>query len=330
LASGIFAATLTVSLGASAAESVTGEFTASQSCDAYQSFTKKTNPGALKTAAGTIYQVQEVNRREQYSWVRVVMGAGAPVNLRWVSAECGQVADLKFTQPASRVSKAPVGHVCQTADQYDNYVLASTWQPGFCGFKAGNKADSKPECAALASGSLKAANLTLHGLWPNKKECGINYGHCGSEPLKLKPETVEAIAPWMPNFLYGDSFGAYEWKKHGTCQALDADGYFLKAVAAVKALNASRLGTLITQSVGKQVSKAELLNAIKADDPKAVNSVAFLCSGSSLYEIRVNLPVNFTTDAGLSGLVGANPLPLGSQGEACPNEGILIAVSGKQ
>lgn len=331
VAAAIFTAAMaTVSFGAHA-ERATGEFSAAKACDAYASFTRQTNPDNLKTAPGTVYPVLEVNRRDAYAWVRVIVGSGEQASPRWVSAECGKVANLQVAQVGAAVGKPPVANMCQTPDKYDSYMLAATWQPGFCNFKIPDRADSKPECVALATGTLKSTNLTLHGLWPNRKECGTNYGHCSAEPLKLKPETVKAIEPWMPNFMFGTSFGAYEWQKHGTCQtALNADGYFLKAVAAIKALNGSRLGDLITQSVGKKVSKADLMNAIKADDSKAVDSVALLCSKGSLYEIRVSLPADFRTDAGLSGLVGANPQPVGNQGEVCPDEGINIAESGQQ
>lgn len=326
-----FAAFLLVACtGAHASESASGTFTADKVCEAYTSFSKKTDPDGLKTTVGGAYPIFEVNRPGEYSWVRVLVNEGPQPGPRWISADCGAVSDFKVKTAVAPIARPPVPNICQTPDLYDSFVLASTWQAGFCNFKVAGKVDSKPECVALATGELKPSNLTLHGLWPNKKECGINYGHCGGQPLDLKPQTRKEIETWMPNFIFSTSFGSYEWNKHGTCQtALDDDAYFLKAVSAVKALNGSKLGALVLASMGKKLSKADLVNAIKADDPKAVGSVAFLCSKDSLYEIRVNLPVDFKTDAGLSGLVGSNPQPLGNQEDVCPDEGIHIAIGGK-
>ncbi|MFM2055973.1 MAG: hypothetical protein RLY71_358 [Pseudomonadota bacterium] len=310
-----------------ASELATGVFTASTACDAYSSFGKKTNPGAVKVEVGKAYQITELNQIN-YEWLHVTVPNVPQPSARWVAASCGTVTDLKTSSGALAAPAIPLATLCKTPDLYDSHVLAVTWQPGFCEYKVA--ADTtKPECAALSQGTLKSTNLTLHGLWPNKKECGINYGYCSDVPLNLAPETIARISLWMPNFLYSTDFGSYEWKKHGTCQtALDDDGYFLKAVAAIEAVNASALGNFILQSVGQKVSKADLVNAVRTDNPAAVGSVAFLCSGSNLYEIRISLGQQFTTDAGLAGLVGSTPQAIPSQGEECPDLDINIEASG--
>ena len=62
-------AALLAPLAAWASEPAAGTFTASRSCEAFQSFRKATNPGGARVAPGTAYRVREVNGRDA-RWVR--------------------------------------------------------------------------------------------------------------------------------------------------------------------------------------------------------------------------------------------------------------------
>jgi ribonuclease T2 len=66
-------------------------------------------------------------------------------------------------------------------NQQDSYVLAITWQPGFCEHAKYN--GKKPECDAMNSGALEAKTLSLHGLWPNKQECGTSTAAAAASRL---------------------------------------------------------------------------------------------------------------------------------------------------
>ena len=94
------ASVLFIAASASASEPATGTFTASRSCEAFQSFRKGTNPGDVRTAAGTAYPVREVNGPDR-RWLRIDV-AGCP---RWVSADCGtasvEAADTQRGPPAT-------------------------------------------------------------------------------------------------------------------------------------------------------------------------------------------------------------------------------------
>lgn len=235
----------------------------------------------------------------------------------------GLANGIEAAPELERVPKA-----CQTADRHDSFVLAVSWQPGFCEYKAGSAAQDKPECVAMAQGDLVVHNLTLHGLWPNRKSCGTQYGNCRSTPLKLSAATIERVRPWMPNFYYGTEFGSYEWKKHGSCQtALDDDAYFRKAVAAVELLNDSEVGRTVRRSVGRSFQRQDLIAAFESIQPQAGNSVTLLCSGRQLYEMRVKLPRDFRVDKGLKGLIGKRPQPMGQRHE-CPDGPIEVEASG--
>ena len=313
-----------LSLGAplaSASEAANGQFRASRSCDAYLSFAKGTNPGLVKVVPGADYEIREVNTREA-RWLRIqIPDVNEP--LRWVAAECGVASGLAF----SRVSTAVDGS-CSQPGLHDSYVLAVTWQPGFCEHFKYN--GTKPECDNMADGRLVVSNLTLHGLWPNRKQCGTTYADCGNTPLVLSEDTVSYIAPWMPNFFFETTFGNYEWKKHGTCQTtMDANNYFRRAVNAVRTVNDSIVGQYIRANIGGRISRAEFLKrfgeATGLASPQ--DHVGLLCAGEYLQEVRIRLPLNFQEDAGMRELVGTSTSE-GGMGTSCP-EDIRIEASGK-
>jgi ribonuclease T2 len=298
-----------------ASESARGTFTATQSCEAFSSFAKSTNPGAAQVVAGTAYTVREINKLD-YDWVRVEV-PGAQSSLRWVRRACGTPA-LDDSQ-AERMPEGAAGAVCNVANQQDSYVLAITWQPGFCEHVKYN--GKKPECDAMNGGKLEAGNLNLHGLWPNKKECGTRYGSCSGEAFALSKDTVDKIAPWMPNFFYERTFGAYEWNKHGKCQSLSPDAYFIKAVSAVRVVNDSEVGKIVLGNVGKSFRVSEFFDRVKArHGDKVANSITLICTGRKyLQEIRVSLPLEFSTERDLPQMVG-NASPVATRQVGCADE----------
>jgi ribonuclease T2 len=311
------------SLTCSASESASGSFAATQSCEAFSSFAKRTNPGDVKISAGTSYTVREINKVD-YDWVRIDVPGAQPA-LRWVQRACGKPA--LEDQQASRLPEGASGAVCSAANQQDSYVLAITWQPGFCEHTKYN--GKKPECDAMNGGTLEAKTLSLHGLWPNKKECGTQYGSCSGQPFSLSKDTIEKIAPWMPNFFYERTFGAYEWNKHGKCQSLPPDDYFIKAVSAVRVVNESEVGKIVLGSTGKSIRVSDFFDKIKARyGDKVANTITLVCTQHKyLQEIRVSLALDFATDRELPQLV-ANAKPAASRAVGCADE-IYVEAAGK-
>jgi len=303
-----------------AVDASAGTFHVSQQCEAFQSFKNRTNPGDLSVKPGQALTIAEVNR-EPYQWVRVDVGRGKK-DLRWVAADCGTVDGLVLSEAG--------GGVCRMPDQYDSHVLAVTWQPGFCEHDRGGPA--KPECQAMREGELKVDHFTLHGLWPNRKECGIDYGKCQGPALDLSAATVDYIKPWMPNFNYSTQFGNHEWKKHGVCQtAMDDDTYFRFAVDLVKSFNDSPAGTYLRENAGGEVSKAQFYARLAEDfgSQEVQNNVLLVCSGEYLKEVRVALPRDFKGERSIKGVIGQEFLSsrTGDRSE-CRGDRIRIEASG--
>ncbi|BAN45973.1 hypothetical protein [Metapseudomonas resinovorans] len=309
------------------AEPAQGSFVASKRCEAFQSIRKQTNPDGLEVRPGQRFEVVEVNKRE-YDWLRVRM-PGSATPLRWVSAECGTVEGLSFnTGQAPRPETG--GDVCSTPDQHDGYVLAATWQPGFC--EHANYKGSKPECEGLASGELNIAHLTLHGLWPNRESCGKSYGHCTGPALDLSRQTLAYVRPWMPNFQYGTSFGRYQWDKHGVCQTqMDDDAYFRRAADLVRQLDQSLAGRYIVANLGGAISKDAFYRKVEEDfgSREARNNFLLICSGKYLQEVRVSLPRELKPADSLVGVVDGQFAARRSRDRnECSADRILIEAGG--
>ncbi len=106
---------------------------------------------------------------------------------------------------------------------FDFYVLALSWSPGFCSTGGAEKA--RDQCAAG-----RDLGFVVHGLWPQ-------YAHgfpsdcrpAGRFPSRQALETVGGIYP-------DQGLARYEWSKHGTCSGKSPTDYFADVRRAREAL----------------------------------------------------------------------------------------------
>lgn len=306
---------------ARASDKAEGFFLVNRACPALQSFRKGTNPGQQMVRPGQRYALVEVNDAGNVAWVRVRLG-GEP---RWVAAECGAIDNR---QPDTASPPAASGN-CRTPEAYDSFVLALTWQPGFC--EHFPYRGRKPECQAMAEGRLDISHLTLHGLWPNKAGCGKDYGHCPGDDLALSATTIAAIRQWLPNAQFETTFAGYQWNKHGRCQQqLDDDGYFRLAVDYVKLVNDSPLGAYIAANIGGSIEQERFYQLVAETLGEAAKPrVQLLCSGAYLQEIRIRLPRELRSAATLAELIAGGPATaMPDDAAQCRGERIAIENSG--
>ena len=312
-----------------------GTLTASRACEAFQSFRKSTNPDGTKLSPGTGYTILETH---DAGWTRVQVPGARPPE-RWVQNDCGAAAGGTAPSTSKSTGARPSSDdpattntgqgMCKTPDQYDSFVLAMSWQPGFCEWTAGGRRGGRVWVAGVA-GMLQVSNRPRHGLWPNRQQCGISYGDCGNAPMTLSKETVAYIGPWMPNFLYEKGFGEHEWRKHGTCQTtLNPDAYFRRAVDLVKQFNDSGVGKYIRQNIGGAISRNTFYEKLQAETGSDAyrDSVKLMCSGQYLTEIQVKLPRDYKAGGTLKQLLGDQPS--GSGGGTCRRDEIRIEASGR-
>ena len=273
----------------SATQKITGILTAEKACPAYQSMRKKTNPGDVHLEVGVQYSVFEANSRQEGVWYRVRVVGANPIE-RWVAPGCG-LAELVPSIPEGAQN-------CRVPDNYDSFVLALSWQPAFC-----ETHGEKPECDVSDSSAYQASNFTLHGLWPNRKECGINYGFCGEHressggfcdypKLQLNPWVRRSVNVVMPSAAAGSCLQRHEWYKHGSCQTRwTIDQYFAISAQLTMAFNGSGIGAYMVANMNKRVNRDDFY--IQIDDifgAGAHQRMELKCEDGNLVEIYVYLP----------------------------------------
>lgn len=174
---------LTVFMASNAhAIKVEGTFKATKSCPAYKSFKRGHNPGNIHSAPGRTYEVVEENKAEG-PWALILI---PEINSRrWVTKECGITTITSRSASTGGTSGSSPG--CNIGNTYDSFVLALSWQAGFC--EHYNYSGVKLECDNLNAGNISVTNLTIHGLWPNKNGCKKSYGDCTNDPLVLEGTT---------------------------------------------------------------------------------------------------------------------------------------------
>ena len=193
--------------------------------------------------------------------------------------------------------------ICHTPDLADSYLLAISWQPSFCETHK-NLMECKEMQRTHANDPKNGPSFTLHGLWPNKNECGKEYNFCGeNEVLELSDDVLRKLTRVMPNVKFGGDLHQREWVKHGTCQTkFTADEYFNMAIALVNDFSSSEVvNDFMTKYMGKRVAKKDLIAALeKGFGESFVENVTLQCDKKILTEIRVELPTNFSAGDTLS------------------------------
>lgn len=301
--------------GAWASERVGGVMVAEKACSAYQSMRRRTNPGNVHLEVGKEYPVFEINPRQEGIWHRIrVAGANPPE--RWVAPGCGltEIELLHHEQPP----------LCGVPDRYDSFVLAVSWQPAFC-----ETHRTKPECDVSDASAYQASNFTLHGLWPNKEECGIDYGYCGEfrhsdigfcdyPQLELNPWVRRSVDLVMPSAAAGSCLQRHEWYKHGSCQTMwTKEQYFAISAQLTMAFNGSGMGAYMAANLGKEVSREEFYNEIDSIFGEGARErIELICKVGNLVDVYIHLPEVIEKHDTLAALI-MRAQPLGRRHD-CP------------
>ncbi len=109
------------------------------------------------------------------------------------------------------------------AGDFDFYVLALSWSPGFC----------KTLAAAHAHGQCDPGaglGFVVHGLWPQ-------YEHGYPEDCPFGARSPSRIALAGAAGLYpSEALARYEWRKHGVCSGKSPTDYFADVRRARQAI----------------------------------------------------------------------------------------------
>ncbi len=281
-----------------ASEKLEGCFKASQSCEAFRSIRKKTNPANIHLELAKVYPLVAKNKANAATHYQIIIKGADPAR-RWVALECGQV-----------LKKCPEGEKIKSPTSNNEYLLAISWQPSFC-----ETHKSKKECASLTPKRFDAQNLSLHGLWPqprNNAYCGVSIKDKSIDrakrwsllkPLKLEQDVKKELSKLMPGF--ASNLQRHEWIKHGTCYGKNANAYYTDAMSLLQEVNNSSVSALFRENIGKQISSKQIRQRFDQDFGKGSgDKVNLRCDRKGrIAELWINLKGNIQSDFSLSGLL---------------------------
>lgn len=318
---------------ARAEEPLTGTFTATQACPAYQGFRKGTNPGDVKVEPNKAYALIAKNKADATHY-RIVV-EGAQPQERWVELSCGTIDAAG--QPAGGAAQGPAStspSAGQSAKDMSGaratHVLAMSWQPAFC-----QSHNDKSECRDPAVQERSTKALSLHGLWPQPRGtqyCNVSaadkaadrtHNWDGLPAPEISAETLKRLSNVMPGVQ--SKLERHEWIVHGTCFGANADSYFARAAGLSEAVNGSAVSKLFADSAGKSLSA----DAIRAafDDAFGAGSgarVTVSCHGKGerrqITELVISLAGDVTGTAPIGDLMkAAQPVQAG-----CPSGVVAV------
>lgn len=99
------------------------------------------------------------------------------------------------------------------AGEFDFYVLALSWSPGFCALEGDEK--NRNQCR---SGS--GLGFVVHGLWPqNERGYPTDCGPAGRTPSRQAMDVAREVFP-------EEGLARHQWRKHGVCAGSSPTDYF--------------------------------------------------------------------------------------------------------
>lgn len=151
---------------------------------------------------------------------------------------------------------------------FDYYLLNLSWSPEFC-----HSHQSAPECG-------RGATFVLHGLWPQNAD-GSYPENCNSAPGPANPSQYSDIYP-------DTGLLQHEWRTHGTCSGLSAEGFFKAARTAFQSfIVPPKLAQLNTQV---SLPPDQILSLVTQSNPSIdAKSLVLSCGNNYLTAVEVCL-----------------------------------------
>lgn len=157
--------------------------------------------------------------------------------------------------------------------EFDFWVLSLTWSPSWC--EATGDARRDAQCA-------RPFAFVVHGLWP-QYERGFP-SECDARTPEPSGDLVRSMLEVMPS----PGLVRHEWRAHGTCSGLTAEGYFrvIRRIAEkIRIPDAFR-----TLDRPRMIAPTEVEQAFVAANPGLdANEISVECDNRRLQEVRLCL-----------------------------------------
>ena len=188
---------------------------------------------------------------------------------RWLRAFVASIVSLLSAAQA----EAQGGRGATAPGEFDFYVLALSWSPGFCALEGERR--GLDQCRP-GSG----LGFVVHGLWP-QFERGFP-SECSAFERPPTREAIQSVADLFPS----ESLARHEWRRHGTCSGKGPAGYFADVRRAREAVRVpeelSRPGSE-RRATPRDVERA----FVEANPGLRADMLAVACRRGVLQEVRV-------------------------------------------
>lgn len=202
---------------------------------------------------------------------------------------------------------------------FDRYVLALSWQTGFCQSQHDRGGRDPQECRLQKELPQKVDFLTVHGLWPGlpksiaargvDEKRWMRYG-CATRPVPNMPEAkvsqkcsaaetgmslevANKLNSVMPGAGGSSCLERYEYAKHGVCFGFDPDALFATMVRLNQEVKRSAPGLFLASNYGKHVSRSDFDAAVaKAWGVNSVKAVKLNCNGNPAYLTEMQIAID--------------------------------------
>lgn len=163
----------------------------------------------------------------------------------------------------------------EPAGAFDYYVLSLSWTPTWCALE-GDARDSD-QCDPG-----RGFGFTLHGLWPQYEDGWPSFCPT-SERMPSR-----AMTGAMADIMGSGGLAWYQWRKHGACTGLSAEGYFALARTAYEAVERPDLLRQLNREVRlpARVIEEAFLEANPALEP---DMLTVTCRAGRVQEVRICL-----------------------------------------
>jgi ribonuclease T2 len=159
-----------------------------------------------------------------------------------------------------------------TPGEFDFYVLALSWSPGFCANTGDRRGSAQCETG-------RKLGFVVHGLWPQyQRGFPSSCGGAREAPRYAIEEAAD---------LYPDrGLARHEWRTHGTCSGLSPTEYF-RAVRRAREKVAIP-DPLIALGQAGQTTPQNLERAFAMANPGLrPDMMSVMCRGGALQEVRI-------------------------------------------
>lgn len=183
-----------------------------------------------------------------------------------LAALLGLTSLSAFAQTGERRGGAP--------GDFDFYVLALSWSPGFCAAGGGDD-KGRDQCRAGAE-----LGFVVHGLWPQgERGFPTDCAPANRTPSRLALDAASGVYP-------DEGLARYQWRKHGTCSGRSPTDYFADVRAARERVVIPP--AFAAPREGQTWTAPDLERAFVAANPGLrADMMSVACRGEVLQEVRI-------------------------------------------